>query len=73
VSSIRKEAGAVEILKIGDGRITFRVKTHFFAIYGSDPSVLVPADAAAPEGSYFQVRERFNLDLTLDAPFVFGK
>lgn len=69
MSSIRKKAKAVEILKAGGGKITFRVKTHFFAIYGSDPSVLVPADAPSPAGSYFQIRERFDLDLTIEAPF----
>lgn len=68
-SSIRKNAGAVEFLKTGDGRISFRVRTRFFAIYGTDPSVLVPADASAPKGSYFQVREPFDLDLTIEAPF----
>ena len=72
-SSIRKNAAAVEILKAGDGKVTLRVKTHFFAVGGRDPSVLVPADAPAPEGSYFQVRQRFDLDLTIEAPFEFKK
>jgi len=61
----------VEILAYGDGKIKLRVRTKFFALYGRDPSVLVPADAPAPPGSYFQIRKEFPLDLTLEAPFVF--
>lgn len=72
-SSLRRDAKAVEILAAGDGRISIRVQTHFFAIYGRDPKVLVPADAAAPPDSYFQVRERFGLDLRLEAPFAMKK
>ncbi len=60
----------VEILAYGDGKITFRVRTKFFALYGRDPSVLVPADAASPPGSYFQIRKAFPLDLTLEAPLA---
>lgn len=73
VSSLRKADGAVEILAAGDGKIAFRVKTHFFALSGNDPSVLVPADAGSPPGSYFQIRQRFEFDLTLESPFVMGK
>jgi hypothetical protein len=63
----------VEILAFGDGNIKLRVKTEFFALYGRDPSVLVPADAASPQGSYFQIRKKFPLDLTLEAPFTISK
>ena len=73
ISSLRKAEGAVEILAGGDGRISLRVKTHFFALSGRDPGVLVPADAPSPPGSYFQIRERFELDLTLEAPFAMEK
>lgn len=67
-SSVEK---GVEILAYGDGKIKLRVRTKFFALYGRDPSVLVPADAPAPPGSYFQIRKEFPLDLTLEAPFAF--
>jgi hypothetical protein len=67
-SSFKK---GVEILAYGDGRIKLRVRTKFFALYGRDPSVLVPADAPMPPGSYFQIRRDFPLDLTIEAPFSF--
>ena len=67
-SSIRE---GVEVLSYGDGKIKVRIRTGFFALYGRDPSVLVSADAPAPPGSYFQIRRRFPLDLTLEAPFAF--
>lgn len=67
-SSIEK---GVEVLQFGAGKMKVRVRTKFFALYGRDPSILVPADAAAPQGSYFQIRKDFPLDLTLEAPFVF--
>ena len=61
----------MEVLHYGDGKIKLRMRTKFFALYGRDPSVLVPADAPSPPGSYFQIRKEFPLDLTLEAPFVF--
>lgn len=73
ISSLRKSEGAVEILAGGDGRISLRVKTHFFALSGRDPGVRVPADAPSPPGSYFQIRERFDLNLTLEIPFAMAE
>ena len=73
VSSLRKASGAVEFLEGGDGKISIRVKTHFFALYGRELGILVPADAPTPEGSYFQIRKKFNLDLSMDVPFSMGK
>ena len=67
-SSVKK---GVKILAYRDGKIKLRVRTKFFALYGRDPSVVVPADAPAPLGSYFQIRKEFPLDLTLEAPFAF--
>lgn len=67
-SSIRE---GVEVLAHGDNKIKVRVRTGFFALYGRDPSILVPADAPAPPGSYFMIRRRFPLDLTLEAPVKF--
>ena len=67
-SSIKK---GVEVLAYEDGKIKLRVRTKFFALYGRDPSVIVPADAPAPPSSYFQIRREFPLDLTLEAPFAF--
>jgi len=69
-SSINK---GVEVLAYGNGKIKIRVRTDFFALYGRDPSVLVPADAPSPPGSYFQIRKTFPLDLTLEAPYSFTR
>ena len=63
----------VELVSLADGRATFCVKTEFFAISGRDPTVLVPADAPAPPGSFFQLRRRFPLDLTISAPVAFPR
>jgi hypothetical protein len=70
VSSFKE---GVEIVDYKDGRIQLKVKSRFFAIYGRDPSVLVPADAPSPPSAYFQVRRDFPLDLTIDAPFAMGR
>ena len=45
----------VEILAFSGGRMKLRIKSSFFAIYGRKTSVSVPADAASPPGTYFQV------------------
>ena len=70
VSSFSK---GVEFLSYKDGIVKVRIKTNFFALYGRDPSVLVPADAPSPAGSYFQIRKGFPLDLTLAAPLGMAK
>jgi hypothetical protein len=70
VSSFKK---GVEIVGFEDGKIKLRVKTKFFALYGRDPNVLVPADAPSPKSSYFQIRKPFSLDMTLEAPFAMKK
>lgn len=57
----------VEFVSFADGKVSLRVKTSFFAIYGIDTRVLVPADAPSPKGSFFSVRRPFSLDLTLTA------
>jgi len=67
-SSIRS---GVKVLSYGKGRMKVRVHTKFFALYGRDPSVLVPADAPSPPGSYFMIRKAFPLNLTIDAPYKF--
>lgn len=67
-SSIKE---GVEILAYRDGKIKLRVRTKFFALYGRDLSIVVPADAPVPNGSYFQIRKEFPLDLTIEAPFAF--
>lgn len=61
----------VTFLAFGNGKIKLRIETRFFALYGRDPAVLVPADAPSPPGSYFQIRQNFPLDLTLEAPVSF--
>lgn len=58
----------VVIVDLREGQIKVRIKTNFFALYGRDPTVLVPADAVAPKSSYFMIRRKFPLDLTLEAP-----
>ena len=73
VSSLRKASGAVEFVEAKDGKVTIRVKTSFFALYGRKLGVLVPADAGLPEGTYFQIRKPFKLDLTIEAPFAMKK
>lgn len=70
VSSFKK---GVEIVGFRDGMLQLRVKTRFFALYGRDPSVLVPADAPTPKSAYFQIRQSFPLDLTLEAPLSMGR
>ena len=62
----------VKITGFQEGRMQVRVNTRFFAIYGRDPSVLVPADAPTPPHAYFQLRRNFPLDLTLSAPVKFS-
>ena len=66
-SSIKE---GVEILAYGKGKIKLRVRTNFFALYGRDPSIVVPADAGAPGGSHFQIRKQFSLNLTIEGPIA---
>jgi predicted secreted protein len=63
----------VEFLSYTKGKIKLRVKTKFFALYGRDTRVLLPADAPSPKGTYFQIRKPFNLDLTIEAPMSMKK
>ncbi|GAX84400.1 hypothetical protein CEUSTIGMA_g11822.t1 [Chlamydomonas eustigma] len=48
--------------------ISFRVKSSFFAIYGRNKRVHVPACAPSPEGTYFQIQRDIPLDLTCEIP-----
>lgn len=72
VTPISSFSEGVEFLSLSNGKVSLRVKTSFFAIYGSDRRIIsqLPADSAAPLGSYFQVRRSFPLDLTLTAPLL---
>ncbi len=65
VSSFKE---GVEIVGFEDGRIRLRVKTNCFALYGRRTDVNVPADAPQPEGTYFEIRQSFLLDLEVDLP-----
>jgi hypothetical protein len=56
----------VEITGFSGGRLAMRIKTTFFALVGYRTDVVVPADAGYPEGTYFQIKKSFPLDLTLD-------
>jgi hypothetical protein len=58
----------VQIVDFRDGRIQVHIQSGFFALYGRDPSVLVPADAPSPPDAYFMIRRRFGLDLKMEAP-----
>lgn len=53
-----------QILKI-------HIQTKFFAIYGNDNSIQLMADAPAPEGSYFQLRQNAQGDIKLHAKLDF--
>jgi predicted secreted protein len=63
----------VEFLSYANGKIKLRVKTKFFALYGRDTRVMLPADAPSPKGTYFQIRKPFSLDLTIEAPMAMKK
>jgi inhibitor of cysteine peptidase len=63
----------VEFLSYANGKIKLRVKTKFFALYGRDTRVHLPADAPSPKGTYFQIRKPFPLDLTIEAPMAMKK
>jgi hypothetical protein len=58
----------VEITSFNNGQIGLRVKTNFFALYGRRLNISVPADASLPEGTYFEIRKDFPLNLTIDLP-----
>jgi predicted secreted protein len=60
----------VEFLAYEKGKIKLRVRTKFFALYGRDTRVHLPADAPSPKGTYFQIRKPFALDLTIEAPMA---
>lgn len=58
----------VEFLDLRQGRLTIRVRTNFYAIYGQDKSLKIPMDVRAPEGSYFSIERDLPLDMTISAP-----
>jgi hypothetical protein len=62
----------VEIVGFADGRIRMRVKTNCFALYGRRADVEVPADAPLRDGTYFEIRQPFPLDLKVDLPLFAG-
>ena len=49
-----------------DGVIRVRVHTEFFAAYGRRTDILVPADAAMTQGTYFQIRKPIKADLLIE-------
>jgi hypothetical protein len=65
VSSFKE---GVEIVGFEGGRIRLRVKTNCFALDGRRTDVEVPADAPQPEGTSFDIRQSFPLDLVVDLP-----
>lgn len=67
VSSFKE---GVELVGLKDGELSIQVNTRFFALYGRNPNVLVPADAPSPKGSYFQIRQNIPFDLKLTAPLT---
>jgi len=61
----------VEFLSYSKGKIKFRVKTSFFALYGrKETRGPMIADAPSPKGTYFQIRKPFALDMTIEAPMA---
>jgi hypothetical protein len=58
----------VDIIEFGNGRIKYTVKTNFFSVYGTIPSLHV-CDRASAKGTYFSVENRdLSLDMTVDLP-----
>ena len=49
-----------------DGVIRLRVRTSFFAASGRRTDILVPADAGMPPGTFFQIRQPLDADLTIE-------
>ena len=56
----------VEILDLQDGRLTLRIKTNCFAIYGQE--TIFDEVTGVSRGDYFQIRNRLPLDLTMEVP-----
>ncbi|MDF0599837.1 hypothetical protein P1J78_03735 [Psychromarinibacter sp. C21-152] len=50
----------IEILEVAPGRVRFRVRTSFFALYGFDTRMPEIMDAPTPEEAYFQIRTPFR-------------
>ena len=48
-----------------DGVLRLRVRTTFFAVYGRRTDLEVPADAAMPPGSFFQMRRPIRADMLI--------
>ncbi|MCA9174423.1 MAG: hypothetical protein KDB14_08055 [Planctomycetales bacterium] len=67
-SSITK---GVKLVEFGEGRMKVDIQTGAFALTGRDTGILVPADAPAPPGSYFQIRKPFPIHVTISAPVKF--
>jgi hypothetical protein len=61
----------VEILEYAEGKMKVEINTSAFALNGRDTTVLIPADAAAPKGAYFQIRRDIPVSITITAPVVF--
>lgn len=61
----------VELVEYAKGKMKVAIKTKAFALYGRDTTLLVPADAPSPKGSYFQIRQAIPIDLTITAPVKF--
>ncbi len=49
-----------------DGVLRVRVQTQFFAINARRTDILVPADAAMPKASFFQIRRPIRADLRIE-------
>lgn len=60
----------VTITGFSGSKISLKVQSRFFAIYGSRTDVDPPADAGMPQGTYFQLRHNIPMDLTLELPII---
>jgi hypothetical protein len=57
-----------EIVGFDRGRIRLHVKTSCFALEGRRTGLDYVADAPAPPGTVFQIRQKFPLDLEVNLP-----
>lgn len=53
------------VTHFGNGKMTIKISTDFFAVYGLDKRVIPFPDALTPEFAYFQNRQSFRGDITL--------
>eukprot|EP01124_Arcella_intermedia_P034811 TRINITY_DN8696_c0_g1_i1.p1 TRINITY_DN8696_c0_g1~~TRINITY_DN8696_c0_g1_i1.p1 ORF type:complete len:173 (-),score=38.04 TRINITY_DN8696_c0_g1_i1:24-542(-) len=58
----------VEVIEYGGGRMTVRIKTRFYAVYGNIPA-LQRGCGPSPKGTYVCVNQDMNATILLELPF----